>query len=111
MAGSGNAGNDRADERDGIDRIKERLIWSLLAIIAGGSGAFGYMNVNPPRPDPWTGAQAREAHEKLERRLDAIDQRDEVLRNRLEAHLVRGEAGFWRIEQLERQVKELKERK
>lgn len=73
MAGPDNAGGDRSNGGGHspitADDVKLRIIWALLAVIAGGGGAAGFMNLNPPRPDPFTGTQGRD----LERRIAALE--------------------------------------
>lgn len=110
MGGLRNAGNDSGDGGAGNgvpESLKDRLIVALFAVILGGGGAASYLGINDPRPDPFTGEMGKDLEARLLKRIEAIEQRDDVLRNRVEAHLVRGEAGFWRIEQLEKRMQDL----
>lgn len=44
---------------------RDRIIYALIAVILGGSGAAGVRAIDPPRPDPWTGTEARAAHKEI----------------------------------------------
>lgn len=109
MAGLGRGGNDRGDDgaRD-PDDLTKRLIWAFLAVIAGGGGAFSYQTLNPPRPDPFTGTMGREMRAELDRDISDLRSEIKAVHAQLQQHLVRGEAGFYRIENLEREVRQLK---
>lgn len=80
---------------------------ALIAVILGGSGSALYQNVNPPRPDPFTGSMGKEMESRVAKRNQAIEDRIETIRSEMNAHFVRGEAGFWRIQQLEKQCDKL----
>ena len=124
MAGSRDTTGNRGDVGAGgifasLD-VKERLIIALLAVILGGGGAVGTLNIIPDktleqkaRPDPWTGSDARSAHKEMvadyERQIANLEADIKALRATLQQHLVRGEAGFVRIQRLEEDVRELKE--
>jgi uncharacterized coiled-coil protein SlyX len=66
-----NAGRNNGSGNSPItsDDIKLRIIWALIAIIAGGGGAASYVNLNPQRPDPFTGTQGN----ALERRIAKLE--------------------------------------
>ena len=125
MAGSRDTTGNRGDVGAGgifasLD-VKERLIIALLAVVlGGGGGAVGTLNIIPDkmledraRPDPWTGTDARNAHKEMvadyERQIANLEADIKALRATLQQHLVRGEAGFFRIQRLEEDVRELKE--
>lgn len=92
MAGPGSPGDDRGD--GGLGRVlaggdlRDRVILVLLAVILGGSGAAGYMNLNPPRPDQYTGTMARADQEDIKKwvqtELDRMTMRLDVMDRRLE---------------------------
>jgi hypothetical protein len=99
MAGSGNTG-DGGDVvgagRNLADDVKLRIIWALIAVIAGGGGAAGFMNMNPPRPDPFTGTEGR----GLEVRI----QRLELQQSKDDDHRKEAVDGYARVRQLERKM-------
>ena len=123
MAGSRDTTGNRGDVGAGgifasLD-VKERLIIALVAVILGGGGAVGTLNIipnklleNKARPDPWTGSDARNAHKEMvadyERQIANLEADIKALRATLHQHLVRGEAYIYRIERVEEDVRELK---
>lgn len=92
MVGRDNPGDDRSNGGpggvlSGVD-LKDRVILALLAVIFGGSGAFGYLQTNDPRPDPYTGTMARndqnEMRKWVQQELDRMTLRLDVVDRRLE---------------------------
>ena len=107
MAGSGNTSDDSSTSGNGRNRlardVNSRLTAALLAVLLGGGGAAGYLNLNPPRPDPWTGTQAREAHAALRAELRELERHCEQ-HNAKPAHREQAQLNreiFWRLEKLE----------
>lgn len=91
MAGLGRPDPDRGDGGNGrlfAGDVKDRIILALLAVILGSGGAAGYMNLNPPRPDPYTGTMARADQEDMKKwvqtELDRMTLRLDVMDRRLE---------------------------
>ena len=105
---SGDGGNGSAIS----SALKDRIILALFAAVVGSGGAASYMGIKNPRPDPWTGSEARQAHnqirEYLHQEIRALRAEIKSVDAKLQQHLVRGEAGFYRIDRLERDVKDLK---
>ena len=58
-----------------VGAIKDRIIVALLAVIAGGGGAFGFLNLNPEvaRPNPWTSLDADRAHSDIYEHLERYE--------------------------------------
>ena len=67
----------------------------LAAALAGGGSSVGLNMLNDPRPDPWTGTDAREAHRsmehdwterhnRLEGRIDELQRRMDLRFDRLQ---------------------------
>ena len=58
-----------ADEKINGQREQTRnlseAVRIVIAIGAGLVGTAGYIHTKPPRPDPWTATQAREAHNDI----------------------------------------------
>ena len=98
-----------------IGSLENKVVLLIMSVLLGVSGNQVLTQLNPDtvRPDPWTGTEAKDAHKEILAKLDheVEDLQDELrwLRNTLQAHLVRGEAGFSMIGDLERRV-ELLER-
>jgi len=51
---------------------KERLILYLIVALAGGGGSAMQGLINPPRPDPFTGAQGRSLHRSVDSLRDKV---------------------------------------
>lgn len=45
---------------DAVQDLQRHWRVLFLAFLAGGGGNYAMQYANPPRPDPWTGTQARE---------------------------------------------------
>ena len=80
-----------------------------MALIFGGTSGAGLSQLIPPsqdvvRPDPWTGTQAKEAHQGIQRQLDSMHKEIGDVRALLHAHQIRGEAGFQKLEDLRRRI-------
>ena len=108
MAGSGDTGGDSnngSSRGAGINwNVNGKLTQALLAIILGGGGAAGYLNMNPPRPDPWTGTQAREEHASIRAELRELELHCEQ-HNSKPSHREQSQLNreiFWRLEKLEK---------
>lgn len=73
-----------------------------MAGLLGVSGNQVLQVLNPEviRPDPWTGTQAREAHDDIRR---YVDTRWELMNN----HIEEAKQGYSRIRKLEQQIKKL----
>ena len=90
----------------------DRLTLAFLAVVFGGSGGAALRNVIPPdpaitRPDPWTGTDARRSREEVDRKIESLHSQIEVVKGTLNAHLIRGEAGFQRLDDVTRRLREL----
>jgi hypothetical protein len=107
MAGSSDSGSNSGNGGDGGVRaavaIRERIIAALVTIILGGGGAAGYLNINPPRKDPWTGTQAKESHLEM---LKYINLRMEPM----DKHLIKADRGWEMIYQMQSDIRLLKQR-
>lgn len=80
-----------------LGSLENKVVLLIASALLGVSGNQILTQLNPDvvRPDPFTGSQGAQLAEEIR----------EVERN-LQAHLIRGEAGFYRIQELERRVKE-----
>lgn len=58
----------------GMDTIKDKVVLGLVGAVLGLGGGASWNAIHNPRPDPWTGSQARLAHEKLQSQIDNIEQ-------------------------------------
>ena len=98
MAGRGGAGDDSGGSGATLlrlgDGLKDKAILALLAVIVGGGGAAGYLNFNPPRPDPFTGTEGR----VLEARIDELENHQQLD----DEHRRQAREGWSRIRDLER---------
>lgn len=84
MAGSRDTAGDSGNGRNGgllssLD-VKERLIVALMAVILGGGGAVGTLNIIPnkmledrARPDRFTGTMGKEMEARLQAQIIAIE--------------------------------------
>lgn len=107
----GDRGDGGASSLFGAE-LKDRIIAALIAIIAGGAGTAGFMNINPPRPDPWTATQAAQAHAQIEARIDRMWHVIRDIREKDEQHRRQGahDVAESRIQRLERTCERLKEK-
>jgi len=60
-----------ADEKP----IPSVAVLVLLAVVGGSGTNLATRIIAPPRSDPWTGTQAREAHARLSREIDQCNDR------------------------------------
>lgn len=60
--------------------VHELIGLALIAVLGGGSGAWGFLQVQPPRPDPFTGADGRQLEERLTARTHRLEQEHESLK-------------------------------
>lgn len=77
-----------------IDRVKnaieERSVLTvvLAALLAGSGSSLGIQALSDPRPDPWTGTDARESHRLMEESwhedLEAVNKRLERIEIRMD---------------------------
>lgn len=75
-------------------------------VMLGGGGAFGYLHVNPPRVDPFTGTDGK----ALEARIRSDVRRELDLRLAPhEAHLVTSTKGWDLIYQMRQDIAVLRE--
>ena len=96
------AGSDSGTGGGGLglipESMRERAFWALLAFALGTGGAFSYLKMDPPRPDPWTGTNDRETMARFESELkEYIDQRLVLC----EAHMREADAWKSRIRSIE----------
>ena len=93
--------------------LENKVVLLIMSALLGISGNQILTQVNPStvRPDPWTGTEAKEAHKeivvKFDHEIEELQDELRWLRNSFQAHLVRGEAGFSMIDELERRVESL----
>ena len=60
---------------DGNGKIAIRDVAILLtAVVSGAGGTMLYQQIDPPRPDPFTGTMAREMEARLRRDIDRVEQ-------------------------------------
>ena len=60
-----------------MDNKEQLRLWALvfmLALVGGGSGTYFTGKLNPPRPDPFTGTEARQMEARIQARLSSIEQ-------------------------------------
>lgn len=72
----------------------------LAAVLAGGTGSAGWSMLSDPRPDPWTGTDAREAHRMMEQ---SWHEDLETMNKRLERIEIRMDLRFDRLQDLIRE--------
>ena len=105
------AGNDSGPSSGSLgfipEQLRERALWAILAFALGTGGAFSYLQMDPPRPDPWTGTDDKERMERFEKEIKEYVGFE--LRP-LQEHVQTSE--FWkaRVRDMERQVTLLNER-
>lgn len=59
---------------NGVPKLSTRdVIILLAAVLSGMGGTIGYQQINPPRPDPFTGAQARAMESALRRDIERLE--------------------------------------
>lgn len=67
-------GDDEGDENtmasDGEQKIPSPITLLLIALLGGGGSNLAGRLIAPPREDPWTGTQAREAHSRMEQQIE-----------------------------------------
>lgn len=71
----------------------------LTAAITAG-GMIGYWQVNPPRPDPYTGMQATELRLEMEAKQEAIDRKHSMRMAGIEADiesLRKSQTDLWQV--------------
>ena len=49
-----------ANGNGGTAKLYQIIGLMVVGMLSGGAGTLGYQKINPPRPDPFTGAMARE---------------------------------------------------
>lgn len=69
---------------DEKQQIRNYVLLAFVAFLGGGGGTVASQVINPPRPDPWTGTQAREAHRLIERRIEVVEFHHSRIEERLD---------------------------
>ncbi len=62
-----------------LTKIYQVIGIAVVGLVAGGGGSMAVDVINPPRPDPFTGAMGRELRADMMRSLEAHDARLRVL--------------------------------
>ena len=58
-----------------LTKIYQVIGIAVVGLVAGGGGSLAVDQINPPRPDPFTGAMGRELRADMMRSLEAHDAR------------------------------------
>jgi len=63
-----------------MNEYKQWIVILVLALLGGGGGNYIIQKANPPRPDPFTGSQARDMETRLSARMSSLEeQHNQVL--------------------------------
>jgi len=64
--------NGSTGDANGKLSVRDVLVL-LTAVGAGGLGTYGYQQISPPRPDPFTGTMAKEMEIRLRHDMERIE--------------------------------------
>ena len=62
-----------------VTQLKTWIVMILIALIGGGGTNYAFNRAKPPRPDPFTGTQARFMEERLNARLNSMEEQHQNL--------------------------------